>query len=605
MASPDLLFWNRIEPHPRSDNIEDALKAEIRDPLWMLSRQWQLGEFQGEDAGNAATIKLSYQKYLPQSVNGRNGVQTYFNGKDQPLEAVVEKMNYDPDLFTRLEIGRQWFRMLEKQLSEKQKEKIIPAFEESDFLLFKLPEQFNKYQRYEQADILSNAPYINLLEQLVKEQKLDGGILLNIISNKNYILSEYILGEENLQVDFIGTQLLDWAQRVYNVNIGTNPHWSNQNLEYQFGLELEGHSSHPHQFRGEEYFGSELDWYQFDKTDNQNEANGENTIPPSSDEYRENITKYFQYPSGVKYKGMPNARWWELEDSAVNFGNIKTDSTGAGSLIFAQFNLLYSNDWLTVPLEMERGTLNEITEMVVTDNFGIRTLVRHLHEKYPDEKWGLFQMHDRNFGMGKQNDTCLFVPHVIDGLQKSKPIEEINFLRDEMANMVWAVEKRIPDQLGNGKPADEVAEAVKQFLSEIAAPNNREELPNNAKVKYQIATEISDNQIPFIAVKKQNLVSRQIQLQRASIPRVVNGYKPSRVRPKSSLLSQGLKTGKRRPFYIYEEEIPRSGSIIKGQWKRTRWLNGQTIIWYGYEKTNGRGEGNSGLKFDQILNKKE
>lgn len=59
------------EPHPRIENIEESLRAEIRDPLWMLSRQWQLGAFQGEGAGKATSIKLSYQKYLPQGVINR------------------------------------------------------------------------------------------------------------------------------------------------------------------------------------------------------------------------------------------------------------------------------------------------------------------------------------------------------------------------------------------------------------------------------------------------------------------------------------------------------------------------------------------------------
>lgn len=250
--------------------------------------------------------------------------------------------------------------------------------------------------------------------------------------------------------------------------------------------------------------------------------------------------------------------------------------------------------------------LYKIQEMVVTDNFGIRTLVNHLHENAPNENWGLFQLHDPKFDVGEQNDTCLFIPNVIDDLQKSNALEEINFLRDEMANMVWAVEHKVPNYLGEGVAGDELAEKVKQYLAGIAVPQNRETRLNEAKVSYQLATSVPENWIPFIPVhlKNQDLPSRQIQLQRASMPRIVNGYRPTRVRPKTALLSQGLRSGKRKPSYLFEEEIPRSGAIIKGRWKRTRWLNGKTIIWYGYEKTNGRGEGHSNLKFDQLLKKK-
>ena len=47
--------WTRIEPHTRSHEMADALQARVRDPLWMLTRQWQFGEFQGENTGSSLT----------------------------------------------------------------------------------------------------------------------------------------------------------------------------------------------------------------------------------------------------------------------------------------------------------------------------------------------------------------------------------------------------------------------------------------------------------------------------------------------------------------------------------------------------------------------
>src|SRR5438874_2611511 len=44
--------WNRLEGRPRSEDFERSLKAEVRDPLWFLTRQWQFGEFEGDDAGS-------------------------------------------------------------------------------------------------------------------------------------------------------------------------------------------------------------------------------------------------------------------------------------------------------------------------------------------------------------------------------------------------------------------------------------------------------------------------------------------------------------------------------------------------------------------------
>ncbi len=55
---PSITTWNRVEARPRSQNFERALRAEIRDALWMLTKQWQMGEFRGSDAGSPVFAKL-------------------------------------------------------------------------------------------------------------------------------------------------------------------------------------------------------------------------------------------------------------------------------------------------------------------------------------------------------------------------------------------------------------------------------------------------------------------------------------------------------------------------------------------------------------------
>ena len=49
---PAITRWNRLEGRPRTHDFDRALRAEVRDAMWMLSRQWQLGEFVGDDAGS-------------------------------------------------------------------------------------------------------------------------------------------------------------------------------------------------------------------------------------------------------------------------------------------------------------------------------------------------------------------------------------------------------------------------------------------------------------------------------------------------------------------------------------------------------------------------
>ena len=55
---PAVTLWNRLEGRARKEDFERSLRAEVRDPLWMLTRQWQVGEFKGEDAGSAAKARV-------------------------------------------------------------------------------------------------------------------------------------------------------------------------------------------------------------------------------------------------------------------------------------------------------------------------------------------------------------------------------------------------------------------------------------------------------------------------------------------------------------------------------------------------------------------
>jgi hypothetical protein len=55
---PTIMMWNRLECRPRTKNFDRALQAEVRDALWMLTRQWQMGEFKADDAGSPVLAKM-------------------------------------------------------------------------------------------------------------------------------------------------------------------------------------------------------------------------------------------------------------------------------------------------------------------------------------------------------------------------------------------------------------------------------------------------------------------------------------------------------------------------------------------------------------------
>ena len=58
---PSITGATRLETQPTTVGLKTGLQAPIADPLWMLARQWQFNEFQGEDAGTPITIGFSVE----------------------------------------------------------------------------------------------------------------------------------------------------------------------------------------------------------------------------------------------------------------------------------------------------------------------------------------------------------------------------------------------------------------------------------------------------------------------------------------------------------------------------------------------------------------
>ena len=87
---PSITTWNRLEARPRTTSFDRALRVEVRDPLWMLTKQWQMGEFRGSDAGSPVSAKLQIDTTrLTQYRPGTGDVQAF--DETLPLEAKVER----------------------------------------------------------------------------------------------------------------------------------------------------------------------------------------------------------------------------------------------------------------------------------------------------------------------------------------------------------------------------------------------------------------------------------------------------------------------------------------------------------------------------------
>ncbi|KIF04849.1 hypothetical protein PL81_16405, partial [Streptomyces sp. RSD-27] len=117
-SAPTVGVWNRLEGRPRTKDFDRALRVEVRDPLWMLTRQWQLGEFRGADGGSPVTATYSVAAAAPARFAPEGGAVEELPA-DRPLEGVAERRALPFAFGTealsldwRLAIGRRWLKLV-------------------------------------------------------------------------------------------------------------------------------------------------------------------------------------------------------------------------------------------------------------------------------------------------------------------------------------------------------------------------------------------------------------------------------------------------------------------------------------------------------------
>jgi hypothetical protein len=207
----------------------------------------------------------------------------------------------------------------------------------------------------------------------------------------------------------------------------------------------------------------------------------------------------------------------------------------------------------------------------------------------------------------------LFLPATAGQTLAAEPHETVTLVRDETADMVWAIERRVADGLGGGQDGIEAARRFTAALQAVLEEARVEVLPPEGaapappdpaapKLRYRLGTEVSESWIPFLPVHA-DAGLRAIRLQRASMPRFVDpAADPQLVRPRTTILRHGLSDQDEvlEPYWLNEEEVPRTGVTVSGALRRARWLDGRTVVWHGRTVATGRGEVDSGLRFDVV-----
>lgn len=619
---PTITTWNRVEGRPRAVDFDRALRAEVRDALWMLTRQWQAGEFRGEDAGSPAQMRASIAttritRFRPGDAAARDFAD------DVPFETQVESRRAqftigadEVALDLRLQFGRRWLKLISG----------IGAY--AELYIAKYSIELPDRTRRENAAACAHAEVMQSFAA-VAGRGMDGVSLYQYLkgdATRHAYDGVAVPGIHRAAIDTAAGKFVEWVERVYGQprSAGDNPAWNPARLEYRFacsGPDPDPAAAGPEKtYVAEEYYQGTLDWYAFDLVP----GNGDPLGPSDANiaDPRGAITRTM-LPVPLTFAGMPHPRWWTMEDSQTNFGAIRPDTTDLAKLLLIEYGLVYSNDWFIIPFTLPAGGMASIQALVVTDVFGDRYwidaagagadadwqrwsfLTVSAAERAPVPRAFDHSKRDRS-GSAPADNALLFLP-TVPKVQEGAPHEEIRLMRDEMANMVWAIEKVIPGPDGRALPGDNCARETRRFHEELVAAQSGGStttplLENEAKVRYDLMSGVPENWIPFIPVRASGS-NRAIELQRASTLRNIEGdnLAPAKIKPRTSLMRTGLDQPVPVGFLVPEEEVPRAGVVVTQSWQRTRGVDGRVHTWISVRKRVGRGEGASGLAFDRLV----
>lgn len=562
----------------------EGAAARVHDPLWCLARQWQMGELAGEDNGSPIGARMEVEagllaRWRPDVGHSAKTVMDY-DGRQRPLEACVEAEVWQANGVPHFRLAAEMGIALRGQcdgaglvttgaMLAKTYPLVAPATPD-------LPSQ--RYTRLLAGRTIDGIAVLRELAPLRAAGNLAGvfaTFLQNDPDDPTAVLTQLDAWLERWRA-------IDPAGSVHLVDagaaVGSAAAWQRERLEYAFTASArlaDGEVT----LAVSEHVDGDTDWYSF--VQDPSIALG---APAHS------ATKTFTFlPGPARFKGMPSARFWELEESSVNLPVLARDRPDPARALLVDFILRYGNDWFTVPLPLPAGSVSLLRSLVVTNTFGERSLLRHVDDGAATPEWTMFSLSSTPSDPSATGDPqaarlrreAFLLPLKLGQVMDSAAHESVSFARDEMANLGWAIETLV-----------ESAAAMRFDRAEAFARNQPATRPpaNAAAPVYRLGTSVPDYWIPLMPDP-------------ASATRLLRGASP-RTTPSGVLAipAMGRILEPDTALSFFEEEIPREGVVVTRCYRYTRSVTGQPVLWIGRRKRQGRGEASSGLRFDVVEN---
>lgn len=583
-STASITSWTRLEPQAINADIGTSTSARIFDPLWMITRQWQVGEFQAEDAGTpiqarvrATSAMLSRAKFG--ELTGNTAAATY-DPKSVPLEALVERRRMravdasDAHMLpAAVEAGLHYLHLLDLDTTgKKYRAKFLAMYVLQQLSPSGAATADDDTLRFVQANV-GRAPDARLLAPAFRTT---GGtpIVFDVALG--------IASADTAAVQRVAVAWLAWYDALFaEPSQPADDAWIPSRLEYAVSVGTRLSAQEPLTLTATEFDGGRLDWSSFD-------VDAAFTVDSTGDQPFAAVNEA-TVPSPVTFRGAPAPRFWELEDATLAYGLLPVGPTDLAHLMMIEYASSYGNDWYVVPLTLPVGSLTRVNSLIVTDTFGVKSLVRPMGDPVLPAPYFSMWQHARVRRAGEQTAApvanLLFLPPTLGRVIDSAMIEDVLFMRDEMANIAWAIEKSVEGPI---EQPVVLAQAATSAGSQALPPADLGTPP-----RYLLSSTVPSNWIPLLPVELDGGAGTLVQrLKRGAM------LQPDGSNIVHTGRSQALNVTAN--LLLYDEEVPRDGVHITRRRRATRWIDGSTWLWTAFRNETGSGEGSAGLQFDQV-----
>ena len=429
---------HRLEASTRGTDLLPGLQARIHDPLWLLARQWQLGELDGSDGGTPVSAALVTGVALLTRWQPDGGQPAPYP-RTVPLEALAESDGGPMPWRDTVGAGLRLARALRRA-------GINPARLIAAHPLAAPDPAVDPDVSPDAHATSSVTPGEVAAVGAVSAGRVPDPAAVAAAFDANRAALVSATGGAAAAVTTVLTAWRAWWDTRQPRPSGA---WRPTELSYSFIAATDDPAAPL--YSAQRFGGGMLDWAAFDVTaPDGHSLTATATAPPVSSASPTApgtsapasgsaptaaagtgtasapagvITRSIPVP--VAFHGSAAGRYWQLEDASTDLGAIDTFPTELGKLLVAEFTACFAGDWYRLPVRVPYGSAVKIRALVTTDTFGSSVLVPSAGAAAGPRPWRMFE-HSLATGVDRQpgpaaDGTRLLIPPVLAGSVDSNP----------------------------------------------------------------------------------------------------------------------------------------------------------------------------------------